>query len=93
MNIRNDKAGYVTDAHIIQSGFKAFDNGNYFSDQGMEGRKQVLPEFTDGVLYISGGYWNYEIKNFQGKLLWSGWPNSNQEFDDVISELRNGIAS
>jgi len=89
MNIRRNGAGAVSNQHILKSGFK-IDNERNFSDMG-----QMTVTMTDyskcGKLFLTGGYWTYYIKNKDGNLLWEGWPNSNEEFDEVITKLEESI--
>lgn len=85
MNIRKDEAGYVTNDHILKSGFK-IDKENTYSDMGQS--TYTLTDFSkDGKLFLTGGYWTYYIKDKNGNLLFEGWWNSNDEFDSTISEL------
>ena len=84
MNIRNNDAGSVTHEHILNKGFKEYRNDG-FNDMG-QGWVD-LPQFTNGELFINGGYWNYVVSDKDGNKLWEGWWNSNDEFDKTISEL------
>lgn len=84
MNIHTNEAGYATKEHILNSGFTIYDTFNG-SDMGQITFE--LPQYTNGVIDIDGGYWNYEIKDKDGNQLWSGWWNSNDEFDETISVI------
>lgn len=85
MNIFTNEAGSVTHAHIIESGFTVFDTieGN---DMGQ--MNYSLPQYTNGQLKIVGGYWKYVVQDDNGKELWSGWWNSNDEFDKTIADIK-----
>lgn len=90
MNIRKDSAGYVTEKHIIESGFKV-DKENSFSDMGQ--MTVTLKDYSkNGQLFLTGGYWTYYIKDGGGKVLWEGWWNSNEEFDKTINEIEQKMA-
>jgi hypothetical protein len=84
MNIRTNEAGYVTNEHILSSGFKVFETikGN---DMGQSSFS--LPQYENDQFKILGGYWNYVIKDLNDKTLWEGWWNSNEEFDETINQL------
>lgn len=84
MNIHTDAAGCVTDAHIESRGFKVFNT--------MEGRdidsSWSIPQYQNEKVRIVGGYWNWSvIDRVSGKELWSGWWNSNDEFDQTMREI------
>ena len=89
MNIRTNDSGYVTNEHILKSGFKV-DEEHVHSDMGQG--SFTLKDFSkDGKLFLTGGYWNYYIKDKDGNLLFEGWWNSNEEFDNTIRELEKKI--
>ncbi len=85
MNIRKDEAGYVTGKYILESGFK-IDKENIYSDMG-QGSYTLTDYSKNNKLFLTGGYWTYYIKNKQGDLLFEGWWNSNEEFDNTIIKL------
>ena len=74
MNILKDSAGCVTGDHIKSKGFEVFDTlrGNDMGQMEYE-----LPQYTNGQIKITGGYWNWIIRDMDGNKLWSGWWNSN----------------
>jgi len=88
MNIRTNEAGSVTHEYILKSGFKVFDEikGNDMGQMTYE-----MPQYTNGKIKILGGYWNYSIVDMENNILWSGWWNSNGEFDEVIKSLKQKI--
>ena len=89
MNIRKNSAGYVTNEHILRSGFKV-DKENIYSDMG-QGSFTLTDYSKDNKLFLTGGYWNYYIRDKNGKKLFEGWWNSNEEFDKTISELESKL--
>lgn len=85
MNIRKDSAGYVTGDHIKASGFKV-DKENTYSDMG-QGSYTLTTYSKEDKLFLTGGYWDYNIRDKKGELLFEGWWNSNDEFDKTIDGL------
>jgi hypothetical protein len=84
MNIRKDSAGYVTGEHILKSGFKI--------DKEYECKEWYKKDYSkDGKLFLTGGYWTYYIRDKNGKKLFEGWWNSNEEFDKTISEIESKL--
>ena len=81
MNILKGSAGYVTGEHIKKSGFSVFEviKGNDMGQMSYE-----IPQYTDGKVKITGGYWNWVVSDMDGNQLFSGWWNSNEEFDETI---------
>jgi hypothetical protein len=80
MNVLKDNAGCVTHKHIKKKGFKVFNT--------IEGYDYSLPQYENYKFQIVGGYWNWIIKDVKtGQQIWSGWWNSNDEFDKTILEL------
>lgn len=80
MNILKDSAGCVTHKHIKNKGFNIFDT--------IEGYDYSIPQYQNNKFQIVGGYWNWIIKDIKtGQKIWSGWWNSNDEFDKTILEL------
>ena len=65
MNIRKNDAGYVTDEHILKSGFKV-DKKNTYSDMG-QGSYTLTDYSKDNKLFLTGGYWTYYIKDKKRK--------------------------
>lgn len=84
MNIRKDSAGCVTNKHIQSKGFIIFDTieGN---DMGQ--MDYSIPQYKNDKYKIVGGYWNWTIQDLNGKKLWEGWWNSNEEFDETLNSL------
>jgi hypothetical protein len=85
MNIRTNDAGYVTNEHILKSGFK-LDEENTYIEMG-QGSYTLTDYSKYDKLFLTGGYWTYYIKDKNGKTLFEGWWNSNDEFDETISKL------
>ena len=80
MNILKNSAGSVETSHIKKKGFEIFDF--------IEGQEYSIPQFKNNKFLIVGGYWNWLVKDIKtGKQLWSGWWNSNDEFDQTLLEL------
>lgn len=46
-----------------------------------------IPQYTNEKCVIIGGYWNWIVKDHKGNELFSGWWNSNDEFDITMAEL------
>ena len=47
-----------------------------------------MPQYQNDEIQIVGGYWNYIVKNRKtGETIWSGWWNSNDEFDETMNTL------
>lgn len=88
MNIRTIAAGSVTDEHIKSRGFVVFETieGN---DMGQ--MEYSIPQYTNGKVKIVGGYWTWYVKDMEGKTLWEGWWNSNDEFDETMKQLNINI--
>jgi hypothetical protein len=84
MNIRTNEAGAVKGEHIVSKGFEVFDKieGNDMGQIEWE-----IPQYTNGIVKIIGGYWHWCVADMGGKILWEGWWNSNDEFDQTMSEL------
>ena len=88
MNKRQDQNGYATNDHFLKSGF-VIDRVHDFST-GWESWR--LTDYSkDGKLFLTSGYWTYSIKNADGKILFEGWWNSNEEFDKTIYEIENNL--
>ena len=88
MNIRKDEAGCVTGDYILKTGFKV--DKIHECNNGWD--SWTLTDYSkDDLLFLTGGYWTYYIKNKNGKQLWEGWWNSNDEFDETIKQLENDI--
>jgi hypothetical protein len=83
MNILKDSAGWVTNEHIL----KTFTVYKVIEINDMGQATYELPQYTNGTIKIKGGYWNYVVTDMNNKELWSGWWNSNDEFDSTISDL------
>lgn len=80
MNILKDSAGCVTQKHIKSKGFEVFEI--------IEGFDYALPQYHNDKFQIVGGYWNWIVKDIKtGEKIWNGWWNSNDEFDQTMSEL------
>lgn len=84
MNILTNEAGTVNEQHIKSKGFKVFDE-IIGSDMGQY--EYSLPQYRNDKCTITGGYWNWKIKNNNDVVLFSGWWNSNKEFDETINKL------
>ena len=84
MNIHTDKAGYATGKHIKKSGFTVFDTitGNDMGQMDWE-----IPQYENDKCKITGGYWEWCIKDLEGNEIWRGWWNSNDEFDQTMKIL------
>jgi hypothetical protein len=83
MNILKDEAGAVKQEHILSRGFTVYHTEVVYDiDSSCH-----LPQFTNGEFKITGGYWNYVIKNSQDEELFSGWWNSNEEFDETLKSI------
>ena len=83
MNIYKNSAGRASENHILNSGFEVFDTieGNDMGQMSFS-----LPQFKNSRMKITGGYWNYTIKDIKTEeKLWEGWWNSNEEFDETIN--------
>jgi len=88
MNIRNDSAGAVSHEHILSKGFRVFETmkGNDMGQMEWE-----IPQYSNGSIVITGGYWNWVVKDAEGQALWEGWWNSNDEFDEVMNTLNSNL--
>lgn len=84
MNILKDAAGFVTHAHILSRGFEVFET---IEGCDMGQIHYSMPQFDNGTIKILGGYWNYKIKDKADNILFDGWWNSNEEFDETINML------
>jgi hypothetical protein len=85
MNIKTDKAGVVSHEHIISKGFTVFETTE---GSGMCGESWSIPQYTNGKIYIMGGYWTWYIrKTPQGDDLFDGWWNTNEEFDNTLEQI------
>ena len=86
MNICKDSAGYVTDEHIKSKGFEVF---KVIKGEEMGQMSWEMPQWEDDKLQIVGGYWHYRvILKETDEVLWEGWWNSNEEFDETMNNLR-----
>lgn len=87
MNIRTFNSGSVSEHHILSKGFEIFETieGNDMGQMSYE-----IPQYTNGYITINGGYWNYVIKDKDGVVLFDGWWNSNDEFDETLEIINNG---
>jgi hypothetical protein len=85
MNITNDSAGFVTQKHILNRGFKIY-KINEVNDMGQGTYELPQYERADGVK-ITGGYWSYNIEDSKGNVLFDGWWNSNKEFDETMIHI------
>lgn len=83
MNIRTNDAGAVSESHIKSRGFSVY---KIIEGSDMEQSSFSLPQFTNGELTIKGGYWNYSIYK-DGKSVFDGWWNTNEEFDETLREI------
>lgn len=84
MNITTDKAGAVSHKHILSKGFEVFEtmDGN---DMGQ--MSWSIPQYKNEKCVIVGGYWHWKVKDNNGRELFGGWWNSNEEFDNTLSDL------
>jgi len=88
MNERKWNSGCVTHEHILKSGFIIDKEHTVYAT----GDEFTLIDYSKGgVLFLTGGYWHYKIKTGDGTLVWEGWPNSNEEFDTVISTIESEL--
>ena len=46
-----------------------------------------IPQYKNDKCFITGGYWEWIVKDIKGKVLFIGWWNSNEEFDKTMQEL------
>lgn len=85
MNIRTEKAGYPSEEEILEQGFKICGSWEY-NDMG-----QATYNFNDyskdDKLFLSGGYWNYTIKDKDGNILFKGWWNTVEELKQTLTKL------
>ena len=84
MNILKDEAGIVEESHILSRGFHIYD---YMVVNDMGQAIYKFPQYANDRCTIRGGYWRYIVLDKKGKELWEGWWNTNDEFDQVMSEL------
>jgi hypothetical protein len=84
MNIRTNEAGSVEHSHILSKGFEVF---NTIGGNDMGQMEWEIPQYTNGKLKITGGYWNWIVTNMKNEKLWEGWWNTNEEFDKIIGVL------
>lgn len=70
--------------HILSKGFEIYDTivGDDMGQMSYE-----LPQFKNDKYFIKGGYWNYVITDLEGKELFSGWWETNEEFDRTLEEI------
>lgn len=85
MNITKDSAGSVSQKHILSKGFKIY-KIQEVNDMGQVAYEMPQYEREDGIR-ITGGYWSYNIENKNGDVLFTGWWNSNDEFDETIKHI------
>lgn len=85
MNITKDNAGSVTQKHILSCGFYIF-KIDEVNDMGQATYEFPQYKRDDGVK-ITGGYWSYNVENKNGDILFSGWWNSNNEFDETMLHI------
>lgn len=86
MNIRNNDAGCVTPEHFKNKGFKVFET-IYGNDMGQ--MNYSMPQYKSDKIKIIGGYWNYSVLDMDNNVLWQGWWNSNEEFDETIKYVQD----
>ena len=86
MNVRTNSAGYVSEKHILESGFIINKTTTY---PDIDSSYTLTDYSKDDNLFLTGGYWTYYLKDKQGNLLWEGWWNTNGEFDETIKELES----
>lgn len=87
MNIHTDAAGAVSDKHILSKGFSVFD----VIEVNDIDSSSSLPQYTNEKIKIVGGYWHYVVKDMEDKKLWEGWWNSNEEFDQTVTEIESKL--
>ena len=85
MNITKDSAGSVSQKHILSKGFGIF-KIDECNDMGQATYEFPQYKREDGVK-ITGGYWSYNIENKNGDVLFNGWWNSDEEFDETMSHV------
>lgn len=84
MNIRTNEAGSVDESHFRKRGFFVYDviKGN---DMGQCSFR--INQYKNEQCTIEGGYWTWYVKDKEGKFLFEGWWNTNDEFDQTMNEL------
>jgi len=85
MNITNDSVGHVSQKHILSKGFSIF-KIDECNDMGQATYEFPQYKREDGVK-ITGGYWSYNIENKNGDVLFCGWWNSDEEFDETMIHI------
>lgn len=84
MNIRTNQAGAVSHEHILSKGFEVFET---MEGEDMGQMSWSIPQYRNEKCVIVGGYWDWEIRDSNSNKLFSGWWNSNEEFDITLKEL------
>ena len=79
MNIRRQDAGMVGTKHITKRGFKVYEVIDAMGEAS-------LPQYKKGNAKINGGWWTYIVK-IDDEEVWSGWWNTEEEFDETMAEL------
>lgn len=71
----------ITHDEIINLGFRIIKD-NSFSDMGQ--MTVTLYEYSkDNKLFLTGGYWNYFLRDKNGKLLYEGWPTKEEFINEI----------
>lgn len=83
MNIRTNEAGSISHQDILNQGFSVA-KIKEFSDMGQS--TVTLTDYYKGNVLLTGGYWNWSLQK-DGKEIFSGWWNSNEEFIQTLKDL------
>lgn len=83
MNITKDSAGVVSPKHILSKGFEVFET----MDGNDMGQSWSIPQYKNEKCVIVGGYWHWRVVNNNGRELFGGWWNTNEEFDKTMTDL------
>lgn len=88
MNITTDKAGSMSSKHILDKGFEMYET---IEGCDMGQLYYSMPQYKNNKYTITGGYWHYKVKNLKNEVVWEGWWNSNEEFDQTFKELNSQL--
>ena len=87
MNIRTYNSGSISKENILNHGFRIDKTKDY---PAIGESKYILIDYSKGNnLFLTGGYWNWYLKDKNGKLLFRGWWNTVEEFENTLKELNN----